>query len=722
MKYTRTIFALAVLGASLISCSRSLSPVEGLQNLDSEVAKLNNNIAVIQAVGLGEVINSVKSNGSDYSILLCNGRELSLSGSISANAPEISVSDGIWTVGGEALRCGGSEEGLSVEVLPEASVNAEGEWTLSAEGLETVLGKAIATVATPYFETVSCSETQLSLKTKSAATLSGTVAAGFLFQIDAAGTQEFTPGQTRTFTVTRNGVKATTVVVPEGWAAELTETQISITAPSTVSTKAVLADSKTDVSVIAVSTEGYVTIAKMETSLLENVQASATLTLGTVEALSAEVTVVLENQTAWYYILQEATEIAPSAAEIKAASTGSDTNLTFNTSPETSYTLYVLPVNGDTDGSIAKISFTTTALTSYYEAWEAGKEIKIGSQIFSKANNGAGKLITGNTNQSLYSAWVNNSTFGAYFIEEGSTIEFNGNDYTGSIVIIGNVPGKRPTVNINAGNTLTGSNPNVVFSNVSLDIKSTVSNDAVFYNNAEIGRLILNDCRVNLTRPMFKRFNAAGNMAGIEVLGCDVCVNWASTSYQLVNTHAGGANLGDITVKNNIFWSASDKKEFHLCASPWENYTAFNDIVLKNNTFYNVNNGLLSSGRYKALIMASTVNSFSTGANIAYDTAPDSKTVDTRPHFTWLKANGKTLEELKTVTTVSENSLINIAEYCGLWGSDSAEFGYGLTSLITWKTGGYTEIDSWINPFASEDAANGIFTVKSDYAGLGAQR
>ena len=190
-----------------------------------------------------------------------------------------------------------------------------------------------------------------------------------------------------------------------------------------------------------------------------------------------------------------------------------------------------------------------------------------------------------------------------------------------------------------------------------------------------------------------------------------------------LNTHAGGADCGDLIVKNNVFWSKEGKKEFHICAGPWVKDTKFNDVVLENNTFYNVNCGELAKvARQKALIVTSSVNSFAMSGNVAYDSAPDSKTVSTRPHFAWLYSSQMKIENLKAVTTFSTSNLIDIAEYCSLNGNGGTDWGYGLTSLITWEDSNRQTIKSWINPFKAENPETGAFEMKPDYKQYGAQR
>ena len=738
MKLINKIFALALAFASIISCTQTLAPMAEPQDFSEETARLNNNVAAAQALAQGQVINSVNVSGSVYDILLANGTQLRIDNKVRSNAPYVEFKDGEWLVD-ETVLTDAQGGKVALEFLPEFAVNAEGKWTVSAAGKETVLKSAAADVESGYFAGIEHTETAFSVTTRSASVLSVPVAAGFLFKIDATGVQSFVLGQTRSYTVTRNGISAATVVAPEGWEVKLSEAQISVTSPHSPVTKSVVADSKTDVSVIAVSTAGYVTIAKIVTDLDETASATdpfATLAMGEIKAYSAKANVTLQNQTAWYWMLKKSLETAPSAEEIKAANTGSATALTLATEPETDYTLYVLPVGETKEGAISKISFTTTAVTSYYEAWEAGAEIKIGSQTYSKAKNGKATLVK-NADQRIWGGWFNDGTFGAVFLDEGASAFIQASEgYNKSVVVIGNVPGTRPVVKIEGAFAVDGSD--FILKNVSLEMADGIGSNAAIYSNTAMGRLILDDCRVDMRYPMLKRFDdkgtGVGKMTGVEIIDCDVCVNWASDNKAFekpapffINTHAGGADCGDLIVRNNVFWSKGAKQEFHICAGPWVKDTKFNDVVLENNTFYNVNCGeLLTVSRQRALIVTSTLNRFSFSGNIAYDTDPDSKTVSTRAHFVWLNSTQMKLDALQKATTVSTQNLIDIAEYCSLLTTNAnggADWGNGLINLITWQTGSNNQIiDSWKNPFAVENVENGYFVTTDEYKAYGAQR
>lgn len=731
MKLINTILSITVASVSMISCTQALKEVSEPQDFSAEVSKLNSNVAAMQAVAQGQVINSVSESGSVYNILLANGTELKIDNQIYSNAPVVEFNDGKWFIDKTAVT-----DGSDKDIRPVFSINAAGKWAVNAADNEMILDKAVSTEGEDYFTGIEHSEKEFSLTTRSAARFAAPVAAGFLFKIDAAGVQNFVLGQTRSYNVTRNGISAATVVAPQGWEVSLSESQITLTSPHTPVTKAVVADSKTDISVIAVSTAGYVTIAKVLTELDETASATdpfAMLAMGEVKAFSAKVNVTVQNQSAWYWMLKKASEAAPSVAEMKAATAGTSTEVTLTTEPETGYVFYVLPVKDAKDGKIAKIEFTTAAITSYYEAWEAGAEIKIGSQTYSKAKNGKATLITGNKTQQIWGGWFNDGTFGAIFVDEGSTAFFKNAGYSKPVVVVGNVPGTRPVVEIQEQIAVNG--VDLAFKNVSVKMVDGMTGGKFIYSNTEMGRMILDDCYVDLKYPVLQRFNndgsTSGKMAGIEITDCDVCVNWASDNTAqplLVNTHAGGAELGNVTIKNNVFWSKGDKKEFHLVASQYSGkYTKFNSIVVENNTFYNVNNGLASKGRDRAMIVASALNDISLSGNIVYDTNPDSKSVSTKPHLTWLAvlktdAGGIGTGVAAAAMTNTLGNLVNIAELCTVTDGVTSEWTKGMINLITWKAGGWSEIASWKNPFAVENVENGYFVTTDEYKAYGAQR
>ena len=730
-------FMLSAACNSLDDLQERVDRIEGRVTALEKVAEaVNGNIQSLQAIAEGQAINKVEEKDGAYILTLSNGTTLTLQqGSIGmGKAPLMSIDkDGYWMVDyqdGKGAVYITDDEGEKIVavgqngVTPMFGVSEDGYWTISYNGggsFAPVLDtngdkvKAVAGSSTEdsYFAGVEYTDEALILTLKNGEQYKVPVVGGFLCKIDGADDEVvFRVGEKKTFSVEQKGIATTIITAPQGWEAYLTNSVLSIQAPAV--TKAILADTRTDVSVVAISAAGHLAIAKVRVKLDGSVSVydpAANIALAEATVRSLKFNVTTENATSWYWMLCKAGDAAPGAADIISQGTkGTDaTVLVEGLLGQTDYVLYVLPCGDVNNGPIAVFKATTADYSNLFEAWEAGAEIKIGTQTYS-----------------------NDGTFGAVFLDEGASAFIKASEgYNKSVVVIGNVPGTRPVVKIEGAFAVGGSD--FILKNVSLEMADGISSNAAIYSNTAMGRLILDDCRVDMRYPMLKRFGA-GKMTGVEIIDCDVCVNWASDNIAFekpapffINTHAGGADCGDLIVRNNVFWSKGDKQEFHICAGPWVKDTKFNDVVLENNTFYNVNCGeLLKVERQRALIVTSTLNSFSFSGNIAYDTAPDSKTVATRAHFAWLNSTQMKLDDLKAVTTVSTQNLIDIAEYCSIITTNAnggADWGYGLINLIKWQTGSNNQIiESWTNPFKSENAETGVFETTSEYKDYGARR
>ena len=698
-----------------------------------------------------------------YILNLSNGKTITLQqGNIGVGkAPLMSVDkDGYWMVDyqdGKGAVYLKDDEGQKIVavgqngVTPMFGVSEDGYWTVSYNGGSSfapvldVKGEKVKAVAgssteDSYFAGVEYDNESLVLTLKNGEQYKVPVVGGFLCKINGASDEEvFRKGEKKTFSVEQKGIASTIITAPKGWEAYLTSTVLSIQAPADVATKAALADTRTDVSVVAISEAGHIAIAKVRVKVDGSVSvydpaASVALVEATVSTLKFNVTT--ENAASWYWMVRKSGEAAPGVSELISDGTkGSDAVVTVEgLMGQTEYVMYVLPCGDVNNGPIAAFKATTADYSNLYEAWEAGAEIKIGSQTYSKAKGDKAKLVTGGADQQIYSAWVINGNFNVFFVDEGSSVFFKNAGYENhSVVVLGNIPGTRPVVEIREQIAVNG--VDLAFKNVSVKMVDGMAGGKFIYSNTEMGRMILDDCYVDLKYPVLQRFNndgsTSGKMAGIEITDCDVCVNWAADNTAqplLVNTHAGGAELGNVTIKNNVFWSKGDKKEFHLVASQYSGkYTKFNSIVVENNTFYNVNNGLASKGRDRAMIVASALNDISLSGNIVYDTNPDSKSVSTKPHLTWLAVlktadGGIGTGVAAAAMTNTLGNLVNIAELCTVTDGVTSEWTKGMINLITWKAGGWSEIASWKNPFAVENVENGYFVTTDEYKSYGAQR
>lgn len=761
MKTYRRLFIVAVSALAIAACGNLDELKERVDNIDGRVTALekvsetiNSNIAALQAIASGQAINKVEEKDGAYVLTLSNGTVLTLqSGSVGmGKAPLMSIDkDGYWMVdyqdgnGAVYITDDNGEKIVAVGqngVTPQFGVSDDGFWTVSYNGggsfspVIDVNGNRVKAVAgssaeDSYFAGVEYRDESLVLTLKNGEQYSVPVVGGFLFKINGAADEEvFRKGEKKTFSVEQKGIATTVISAPKGWEAYLTNTVLSIQAPSEPETKAdVLADTRTDVAVIAISEAGHIAIAKVHVKVDGSISVydpAASVALVEATSNSLKFNVTTENATSWYYMLRKSGEAAPGAAELISDGTkGTDAAvLVEGLLGQTDYVFYVLPCGDASNGPVTAFKARTADYASMYEAWEAGAEITIGSQTYSKEKNGKGVLVTGNRSQQVWGDWFTSgkdAAIGALFIDEGSSAFIKNAGYNKPMVIVGNKPGTRPEVRVDDQINVTS---DLAFRNISLNLAAEV-NKLFIYTNTAMGKVIFEDCYIDMKYPVLRR-HSSSVMEGIEILDSDVCVDWNCDTPFFLNTHAGGAECGDLIVKNNVFWSKDGKKEFHIIAGPWIKDTKFNKVVLENNTFYNVNCGqILSTSRQRAMIVTSTVESFSMNGNIAYDTAPDSKKVGTRPHFTWLYASQMGIEDLKAASSSTTSSLVNIAEYCGLLvsGTNQVDWGWGITNLIQWKEGSSnSEIESWENPFQSEDAANGVFKTKDSYKEYGAQR
>ena len=769
MKTKHKLLTIAASVLAMAACGNIDDLEERVDKIENRVAALekvaetiNGNIKALQAIASGQAINSVEEKDGAYILNLSNGQTITLNqGNVGiGKAPVMSVDkDGYWMVDyqdGKGAIYLTDDEGQKIVavgqngVTPMFGVNEDGYWTVSYNGGESfapvldVKGEKVKAVAgssteDSYFAGVEYDNESLVLTLKNGEQYKVPVVGGFLCKINGVSDEEiFRKGEKKTFSVEQKGIASTIITAPKGWEAYLTSAVLSIQAPSDVETKAALADTRTDVSVVAISEAGHIAIAKVRVKVDGSVSvydpaASVALVEATVSTLKFNVTT--ENAASWYWMVRKSSEAAPGVSELISDGTkGTDAVVTVEgLMGQTEYVMYVLPCGEVNNGPIAAFKATTADYSNLYEAWEAGAELTIGSRTYSKAKNGKGTLVK-NADQVIWGSWFNDGTFGAVFLDEGASAVINNTGYKKSVVIFGNVPGTRPTVTVKAQFGVEGTGVDFACKNVNIKMNDGIGK--VIYTNTLMGKMVLDDCGLDLRYPLLTRFNtggtSVGTMEGIDIIDCDVCVNWANdniafskTAAFLLNTHAGGADCGDLIVKNNVFWSKDGKKEFHICAGPWVKDTKFNDVVLEQNTFYNVHNGeLASETRKKALIVTSTVNSFSMSGNIAYDTNPDSKTVASRAHFTWLYADKMTLAGLKAVTTNSTSNLIDYAEYCSILTGEKegVDWGLGLTSLIKWQGSGRQIIESWTNPFKSENAETGVFETLPEYKSYGPQR
>lgn len=753
------IMATFVAATSVIGCTDTDDLEKRIDEIDARVTALekvtealNENVAALQAIAEGKTINKVEENSSTYTITLSDGTELKLNQGTEGmgKAPLLSIDDeGYWMAdyqdgkGPQYILSASDEKVIGRGqngVTPKFSVNAAGNWTVSYDGGKNwteVLdenGKTVKAVAEggesdSYFANVEYTDEALVLTLKNGMSYTAPVVGGFLFKISGVpeGDVTFKYGEKKTFGIEQKGVFSTSVICPEGWNAWLSESILTVQAPANAeaTTKAVIADSRKDVSVIAISEAGHIAIAKVQVyldgqTMVEDPAAGIKL----VEAKSASLTfsVVLENASAWHYMLRKSSEAAPSRSEVITSGTeGTDNySLTFESlMAETSYTLYVVPSNASGDGPLATCEASTTSFSNLYEAWEAGMDIKIGGVAYNKASYGAGTLISEGT--------VAVTTPGVYFIAPSAEVSLNQSVFKGSVMLIGNESGSRSSVHIISGcdyelGSESAEHHAVAFKNVSIT-NDNLNRRILSVASKNIGRVVLENCYLGLNEDLIWRQKAGQNLNDMSIIDCDILVmnDKDSRGRALIQTWDGAAakyTLGSFTAKNNVVWSDGEPRPFYFIDARYASGIEFASVDIENNTLYNVAG--VDTGSRRGLV---TVNKISGDVtiknNIAYQTNPVDKGTAGESKLLILSTKGED-REITSVNTGGNWSWyphttfmvgINKAFY---WGSAEG------TSLGMKLNG--NAIDSINEPFESADAKTGTFVKKAAFADAGASR
>ena len=753
------IMATFVAATSVIGCTDTDDLEKRIDEIDARVTALekvtealNENVAALQAIAEGKTINKVEENSGTYTITLSDGTELKLNQGTEGmgKAPLLSIDDeGYWMAdyqdgkGPQYILSASDEKVIGRGqngVTPKFSVNAAGNWTVSYDGGKNwteVLdenGKTVKAVAEggesdSYFANVEYTDEALVLTLKNGMSYTAPVVGGFLFKISGVpeGDVTFKYGEKKTFGIEQKGVFSTSVICPEGWNAWLSESILTVQAPANAeaTTKAVIADSRKDVSVIAISEAGHIAIAKVQVyldgqTMVEDPAAGIKL----VEAKSASLTfsVVLENASAWHYMFRKTSEAAPSRSEVITSGTeGTDNySLTFESlMAETSYTLYVVPSNASGNGPLASCEASTTAYSNLYEAWEAGMDIKIGGVAYNKASYGAGTLISEGT--------VAVATPGVYFIAPGAEASLNQCVFNGSVILIGNESGTRSSVHVINGcdynlGSESAEHHMVAFKNVSIT-NDNLNRRILSVASTNIGRIVLENCYLGLNEDLIWRQKAGQNLNDMSIIDCDILVmnDKDSRGRALIQTWNGSAadyTLGSFTAKNNIIWSDGEARPFYFIDARYASGIEFAAVDIENNTLYNTAGVDVSSRR--GLV---TVNKISGDVtiknNIAYQTNPVDKGTAGESKLLILSTKGED-REITSVNTGGNWSWyphttfmvgINKAFY---WGSaEGVSLGMKLNG---------NAIDSIEEPFESADVKTGTFVKKAAFADAGASR
>lgn len=279
---------------SFASCS-DLSSLENrvdslesrVEALEKGVNKINERVEAVQKLVEGGTVSNVVEKDGVYTITFADGKTITLNqGSVGvANPPVMTVDgEGYWMVdygkGPEYVLSGNQKiKAIGTDgVTPIFGVDAESYWTVSYNGgqsyeqVKDVNGNPVkavpdgGAVEDKWFNSVSNTGTYLNVELKDGRVCKLPIDIGFSCVIDeTAKLVYFAPGEKKTFNLKMEKVASLMVTAPQGWTASVESAVLSVTAP--LPTKAISADSKTDVCILAFSSNNLSSISKLRVAL-----------------------------------------------------------------------------------------------------------------------------------------------------------------------------------------------------------------------------------------------------------------------------------------------------------------------------------------------------------------------------------------------------------------------------------------------------------------------
>ena len=745
--------AIAVTAGLFAGCSDLEDYKNKVDELDGRVTaletittNLNKNIEALQTLYSGATINSATKDANNvWTIVLSNGETLTLNqGSVGvANAPVMSVDkDGYWMVdydgdgGNEPKYIKNGEDKVLASgtdgVTPEFGVDAEKYWTVSYDGGTTFTrvldpdGQPVSAlpageIQDPYFADVKVEGEQFKVTLRTGEELVIPVVSNFLCAIEATGVQQFNSGDSKPYNVTLKGVKSTMITTPQGWTAVLSEPVnekaiLTITAP--VLTKAAIADSKADVCILAFSTQGLATIAKMQVSLSDApvvINPIASVTPGEATESTLAYSVAVYDVTSWKYIHQRSSEAAPDAAKIAADGVaGSETALVFEgLDSATEYTLYVLPVNGEKQGSVASGNNTTatpapSVITDLYQAYVDGKEIEIAGKKYSLAVNGDPVLkVAESKSDATFKNTFHQKESAVVFLEAEGENTFalsSVAEIKGNIALVSRHTDKPVTVEWTSNIKLM--NGTFTVDNMVLDGNGITV--GYFMNNAnataDFGGVYMNNVTVkNIIKPvLYSNVATFGYKEFIVTNSTFHIAAGAQDKFQIFNFYKSSVlhTYKKLTFDNNIAYCDDLAHQIQIfnydqnvaqTGSPWEV-----EVSICNNTIYNAPsaNGYFKFYQVKSLKMNKNIFwadpsiNLTTYCMIIYSEAQNQTVFDTTDNIAYGNAGDWTIAHGNSEFIPEVNKIAKLEA----------------------------------SPLATAEVATGTFTPTADYASYGAQR
>lgn len=660
MKLFYKIFGTAMIAAAAAASCTDLDNLEQrIDSLESRIAAIeaqldgfNANIEALGAFAEGNrTISSVAENNGVYTITLSDNTTITLDQGSTAATPVVTVDENkYWMVdyndgNGPQYLLNSAGEKVQAGTTPLFGVDENGYWTVSYNDGESYVqvtdpsGNPVSAVSDEqtqdsFFKDVAYNEAEgtFTVILLDDRTFTLPVVPGFVCAIEnVEGAQVFELNETKTYPMTVNGESEITVFKPEGWTAIVSENAgaytLSVTAPAqaTTLTKAVIADSRSDISVLAISSTGFAAMAKMQVELSEApVPATATVTAVTDAATETSLTYTVspdERTDSWKYIHQLATEPAPTA-ETQGWIDGAETTVVITElSANTEYTLYVLPYREDTPGTVASATQRTAKKVYGTKLDEYNNEgaIEIAGVVYTKEEFGEAVHVTASAS-SIATSYAKEGDARIYFVDPDANATY---DYTGAVmdmIIVGNSnterskltmtnddAGKANYIKLNQGTG--GYLGRFVVSNIEIDATGFASYLITNNANNAFEYVMMDNCHIMMqqARPMINITVAERSIRNFTMQNCEYEITAANQNMVFSLQSSSGnceADFENITFDNNLFYSNSTTATTNFKLVNGQ-YAGIGNLTVTNNTFINT---ITSTTFYVYIDRISTVN------------------------------------------------------------------------------------------------------------------
>lgn len=359
-------------------------------------------------------------------------------------------------------------------------------------------------------------------------------------------------------------------------------------------------------------------------------------------------------------------------------------------------------VNTITDEIVAR-----TETTGYYADFMAGFEVQLGDYTLIKK--GQKIIINGESYDNLNVTHISSASSsqditadGVYFIDSDVNATYSQTG-GGTQIIIGNSPITKTPLTLNQSLTLGTAQSSLFCKNIEITLDDADNSTKVLTVNNPQKIVVFEDCKFNIKASKAPQFIYQTNSERTFDLVFESCKFNLDINYTILGLGTNTSNKYNLTFKNNIFYSSTTSvNAFKLLTVGNANESGgAQNLILQNNTFYNVHSGTsgMINGYIGKLTMSSNLfeNSYEPTGNLVF---------------------------LRRIA----NSSDKLYQNDGLTGTIESNYGYINSSSRTWqiqygRTNPIDGTDGIIKDteslFESVELSDGIFKVKEKYKGLG---